>query len=424
MTLDRRLRVLARGSALVQRAIGKGLALMAEVNGFQALGYSTLNAYARQRLGISGRHARELAAIEKRMPGFPCIDRAYQEGRLNFSQVREMLRYLELIDDADWAKVAEGLTVSQLKEGLQIWKRALDAQSAPAESQAGGEYPLAIPDEEEAPQAARWVEFTASPLLAAKYDVAMEMLRRTMGADLPAGEPVEYMLGEFMSGEGGPALAASDYRGCNVVEDDREERASRREWRKQVMAARMREIEIDCLTFSDHWSYLDWRTPNVRLDAASASCESREPAQIDAHLQVILAVERRFEKHFLWMLETFRRGNCHFAIEFPSFQHYCEVVRPQAHRSDADRQLGERPHHRQKHAPHEAGPQAAHFGQLLGDLHQRLAGPEDEQPAQRDPPEQRGLGQPRQGACLEPRGGLRGARFRDSLRRLRLSRGL
>jgi len=115
MTLDKRLRVLSRGSALVQRAVGKGLALLAETSGFQALGYSTLDAYARQRLGVSGRHARDLAAIEKRMPGFPCIDLAYQEGRLNFSQVREMLRYIEPIDDADWARVAEGLTVSQLK---------------------------------------------------------------------------------------------------------------------------------------------------------------------------------------------------------------------------------------------------------------------------------------------------------------------
>ncbi|MBM3462814.1 MAG: HNH endonuclease, partial [Armatimonadetes bacterium] len=46
--------------------------------------------------------------------------------------------------------------------------------------------------------------------------------------------------------------------------------------------------------------------------------------QIDAHLQGILTVERRFQKHFLWMLETFRRGNCHLVLEFPSFQHYCE----------------------------------------------------------------------------------------------------
>jgi len=117
--LDRRLRVLARASSLVQRAIGKALVLLAEVNGFQAMGYSTLDAYAAQRLGMTGRHARALAAIERRLPGFPRIDRAYQEGRLNFSQVQEMLRYIEPIDDADWAVLAEGLTLTELKEGLQ-----------------------------------------------------------------------------------------------------------------------------------------------------------------------------------------------------------------------------------------------------------------------------------------------------------------
>jgi len=86
----------------------------------------------------------------------------------------------------------------------------------------------------------------------------------------------------------------------------------------------MREFESDCAQFSEHWSRLDWKLPRVHLEEVNKPCVHRTPEAIDAHLQGILNVERRFEHHFLRMLERFKRCSFYLTLEYPTFQHYCE----------------------------------------------------------------------------------------------------
>ncbi|MBM3461124.1 MAG: HNH endonuclease [Armatimonadetes bacterium] len=128
-----------------------------------------------------------------------------------------------------------------------------------------------------------------------------------------------------MSGEGGPALAASQIPfSCCHVEEERQERRYKRWWRRQVIEREMRDFECDCARMSELWTHLDWRVAHVHLESLDKACEHRTPDAIDAHLQEILKVERRFERHLLRMLERFKRNAFYMTLEYPSFQNYCQ----------------------------------------------------------------------------------------------------
>ena len=99
--LDQNLRFLSRANGLIDAALGCGIERLVKTGGLLKLGYQRLGDYTYQRLGMSGRRAQELSWMERKLSGFPILDRARHGGKLLFSHVRLLLRYIEPADEAE-----------------------------------------------------------------------------------------------------------------------------------------------------------------------------------------------------------------------------------------------------------------------------------------------------------------------------------
>jgi len=96
--------------------------------GWTALGYPTLDAYARERLGRSGRwisDARALARKLSQTPDFRPLREALMSGRLSVSKVEVVLKLLSGLTEqpvAQVVEVARFLTVKQLRALTRLFE--------------------------------------------------------------------------------------------------------------------------------------------------------------------------------------------------------------------------------------------------------------------------------------------------------------
>src|SRR5438552_389217 len=81
----------ARLHTVTDRYLGRGLLRLSQGDGLLRLGYAKLGDYVQQCLGIGSRFAQELRTLELRLPLFPLIERAYDDGAISKSKVRALL---------------------------------------------------------------------------------------------------------------------------------------------------------------------------------------------------------------------------------------------------------------------------------------------------------------------------------------------
>jgi hypothetical protein len=121
--LDRRL---CRAAALERRLlarIGPLLLALADVRGPSQLGYRSLDAYARERLGTSPRKARALLRLERACALSPALREAWRAGALTVSQA-ELLVPLVLEPESEpfqraWIERAGEVTVRRLGDDVE-----------------------------------------------------------------------------------------------------------------------------------------------------------------------------------------------------------------------------------------------------------------------------------------------------------------
>jgi hypothetical protein len=100
--LDRRLRALVLAEQRLDAGIGALLARVARERGYRSAGLPSLEAFARERLGISPRKARALLRLERAVRVCPELGRAYRTGELSWVQAQTLLPILVLDDGERW----------------------------------------------------------------------------------------------------------------------------------------------------------------------------------------------------------------------------------------------------------------------------------------------------------------------------------
>ena len=78
------------------------------------MGYRTAAQWAAGRLGMSAREARDLLAAGRALPELPLIDRAFAEGRLWWTKVRQLIKVANPQHEQEWLRKACELTSDEL----------------------------------------------------------------------------------------------------------------------------------------------------------------------------------------------------------------------------------------------------------------------------------------------------------------------
>lgn len=113
--LDARLAGLARGSGRARLVLGELLEALASRGGHHELGYSSLEAYARERTGQSGRWAVESRTLARRLAERPLLRAALASGALGWCKTELVARHAEPETEAGLVALALGSTVRELR---------------------------------------------------------------------------------------------------------------------------------------------------------------------------------------------------------------------------------------------------------------------------------------------------------------------
>src|SRR5262245_33439236 len=98
--IDERLATLGRGLGAMRLRIGEGLLRLEAVDGVRSLGFPSLEAYAREALGRSGRWGADVRALARRLSTLPRLRSALSDGALSCSMVELVARVATVENDA------------------------------------------------------------------------------------------------------------------------------------------------------------------------------------------------------------------------------------------------------------------------------------------------------------------------------------
>ncbi len=112
--IERRAGVIYAGTGLRHRALAHYLHLVDRRGLYQTAGYRTAAQWAAGRLGMSTREARDLLAAGRALPELPLIDRAFAEGRLWWTKVRQLIKVATPQHEQEWLRKACELTSDEL----------------------------------------------------------------------------------------------------------------------------------------------------------------------------------------------------------------------------------------------------------------------------------------------------------------------
>jgi len=136
--LDARLRRAVRLEQGAAARLGAELLALATTRGFRDLGYGSLDAYARERLGMAPSRAKALLAIERGCELSPALRAGWREGRLSWSQAQELLPLVRLGHAQRWMGAwvarAQEVTVRRLRDDVEaaLATERLDPAELPA----------------------------------------------------------------------------------------------------------------------------------------------------------------------------------------------------------------------------------------------------------------------------------------------------
>lgn len=125
--LDVRLAELARGSGRLRLELGELLEGLARRSGHHQLGFSSFPAYARERMGRSGRWALETRTLARRLVSFPHLRRALASGMLGWSMVELVSRHATPRTEDALVGEARTATVRQMRLRLAETKGQMSA---------------------------------------------------------------------------------------------------------------------------------------------------------------------------------------------------------------------------------------------------------------------------------------------------------
>src|SRR5437763_2474566 len=181
LVLDGWLRRLASQQTRCRAVLGRLAGAFLKRRGQHELGFSRLDDYARERLGLSGRELQSLATVMGRLDGLPALRAAFEAGLLSWAQVRLLAGVATAETEGDWLALARGRTVRALEALIREAGRTPDT------------------GDEDEPRA-RFHLRCPRRLLALWRDV-VELARRMAGAELTQGQAAEAIAAEGLSAQ-------------------------------------------------------------------------------------------------------------------------------------------------------------------------------------------------------------------------------
>lgn len=180
LVLDGWLRRLASQDARCRTVLGSLAGAFLRCRGQHELGFSRLDDYARERLGISGRELQSLATVVRRLEELSTIRDAFSRGVVNWAQVRLLVGVATPETEVHWLALARGRTVRALEALVREAGRAPDT---------GEEDEPRVPFRLRCPHR-----------LLALWRDTVELARRMAGAALTQGQAAEAIAAEGLSG--------------------------------------------------------------------------------------------------------------------------------------------------------------------------------------------------------------------------------
>jgi hypothetical protein len=115
LRLDAELVRVARGASALRLAIGAALHALGSSGGHHELGFSSLDAYTRERCERAGRWAADTRALWHRLQSLPATREALEIGALGWSTAELLARHVTAESELTWLEKARGVTVRELR---------------------------------------------------------------------------------------------------------------------------------------------------------------------------------------------------------------------------------------------------------------------------------------------------------------------
>ena len=127
LRLDAELVRIARGSSALRLAVGEALDALSSSGGHHDLGFSSLEAYARERCERTGRWAADTQALARKLRSLPHTREELRSGNVGWSTAELLARHATPDSELAWLEKARGATVRELRALLADGKaRVLD----------------------------------------------------------------------------------------------------------------------------------------------------------------------------------------------------------------------------------------------------------------------------------------------------------
>lgn len=175
---------LAAASGPIRCALAAIAERLVATRAYERLCFTRLADYARERPGVSARQLQELARVHRTFARLPALERALRSNALPWSKVRLLVRVATPESEEAWIARAASLGCRELEQRLR-------SDSAKA---AGGMHP------EDESEPTRRVVVRCAPAVVEKWATARELAERVAGRRLGAGEALELVLAEVLSG--------------------------------------------------------------------------------------------------------------------------------------------------------------------------------------------------------------------------------
>ena len=311
--LDQNARFLTRAHGLIDQALGDGIERLVRTGGLLKLGYQRLGDYVRQELGISTRHAQELAWRVRKLESFPLVAQAVKAGKLLPSKVRLLLRTIEPDDEVEWIDKAMGLSVRRLEDALR--EKFGDKRKAVPGSDGQDD-----DESDDTSPKGRWIEGRLNPYQTLKWDIATEIIRRQMGFDLPLAEVVDLMIPEFTQGWGRDIQAS---RLGRLYTPPYKEPPQPGDPGTPEYKESRRELQRFLEDESSGWYFLPRDVPHVEVaEFVHLPDDLTDPWELSKRLRLVLLLAQRVESFLARVLFTLANHRLWKDMQFTCLGHY------------------------------------------------------------------------------------------------------
>ena len=126
--LDAELVRIGRGASAMRLLVGEALAALSAAGGHHELGFSSFEAYARERCERTGRWAVDTRWLAQRLRALPRLREALRAGVLGWSTAELLVRHVSVHSEAEWLERARKTTVRELRALLALHPTAAEEE--------------------------------------------------------------------------------------------------------------------------------------------------------------------------------------------------------------------------------------------------------------------------------------------------------